>query len=171
VVHTKSVAQQKLSLERGTVNITSNAELEVIKANTDVMRGVIEPNTNRFAFIVTVASFHGFNNALQREHFNEKYMESEKYPNASFTGKIIEQVDWEKDGVYEVRAKGDLDIHGQSQVRIIKCKVTIKGSSVQVESDFLVPLADHNIEIPRIIDRKIATQINVSMRASMVNKG
>ena len=94
------------------MNFISQAELELIKAASNETRGIIDPSTNQFAFSVQVNTFNGFNSALQRDHFNEKYMESDKFPKASFSGKIIEQVDYSKNGSYDIRAKGDLDIHG-----------------------------------------------------------
>jgi hypothetical protein len=97
-------------------------------------------------------------------------MESEKYPRVSFTGKIIEQVDYTLDGTYEVRAKGDLDIHGQKQTRIIKSKIEISEGVLTIQTDFKVPLADHNIAIPRIVNQKIATEIEVSVSTDMLRR-
>jgi polyisoprenoid-binding protein YceI len=161
-------AQKKFGTNSGTIDFVSNAELELIKASSDKLQGVIEPGTNQFAFSIPVQSFRGFNSELQREHFNEKYMESEKYPRISFSGKIIEQIDYTTDGTYEVRAKGDLDIHGQKQTRIIKSKVEISDGVLSIVADFKVPLADHNISIPRIVNQKIATEIEVSVKADMI---
>ena len=158
--------QELIRIEKGKINFTSDAPLELIKATSTQIKGVIEPATNQFAFILNIRSFKGFNGGLQQEHFNEKYMESEKFPTASFKGKIIEQVKFSENGVYEVRAKGTLTIHGQPQTRIIKCKLVIKDGVLSVASDFKVPLADHNITIPRIISEKIATEIDVNLVAS-----
>ncbi|HEX6225834.1 MAG TPA: YceI family protein, partial [Chryseolinea sp.] len=97
-----------------------------------------------------------------------KYMESDKFPKASFSGKIIEQVDFSKDGSYDIRAKGDLDIHGIKQMRIIKGKIIISNGSLHVSARFTVPLSDHNISIPSIVSQKIATEIQVQFDASMV---
>jgi hypothetical protein len=161
-------AQKKYSTQSAALNFTSEAELELIKAASGDTRGLIDPTTNQFAFSVDVKSFKGFNSTLQREHFNEKYMESEKFPKASFSGKIIEQVDFSKDGTYDIRAKGDLDIHGVKQMRIIKGKITIQNGSLLVNAQFTVPLSDHNISIPSIVSQKIATEIQVQFEASMV---
>jgi hypothetical protein len=161
-------AQKKYSTQSAALDFTSEAELELIKAASEATRGLIDPTTNQFAFSVDVKSFRGFNSALQREHFNEKYMESDKYPKASFSGKIIEHVDYSKDGTYDIRAKGDLDIHGVKQTRIIKGKITIHGGSMQVNAQFTVPLSDHNISIPSIVSQKIATEIQVQFEASMI---
>lgn len=160
-------AQVKLTTQKGEISFTSNAQLEVIKATSDKVQGIIDPATNQFAFSVLISSFQGFNSELQRQHFNENYLESEKYSKASFSGKIIEQVNFGKDSTYVVRAKGDLDIHGQKQTRIIKSKINIKNGVVFIESDFSVPLSDHNISVPRIVSQKIANEIEVKFKASM----
>jgi len=170
LANTHVIAQEKFQIEKSQINFTSNAPLEIIKAASTELKGAIIPATNQFVFQVLIKSFIGFNNGLQKEHFNEKYMESETYPWASFTGKIIETVDFTRDGEYDVRAKGDLDIHGQKQTRIIRCKINIRNGIASVDSDFIVPLADHNISIPRIVSEKIANQIEVSIRASMKPK-
>ena len=161
-------AQKKYSTQSAALDFISEAELELIKAASGDTRGLIDPTTNQFAFSVDVKSFKGFNSALQREHFNEKYMESDKFPKASFSGKIIEHVDFSKDGAYDIRAKGDLDIHGIKQTRIIKGKITIHNGSLLVNAKFTVPLSDHNISIPTIVSQKIATEIQVQFEASMI---
>ena len=144
-----------------------NAELELIKAKSTETQGLVDPTNNQFAFSVVIQTFRGFNSELQRQHFNDNYMESATYPKATFAGKIIEQVDFNKDSTYLVRAKGELDVHGQKQSRIIKSRVTIRNKSIIIESDFTVPLADHNISIPKIVNQKIASEIEVSFRATL----
>jgi polyisoprenoid-binding protein YceI len=163
-----SLCQSKYTTQKATVNFASEAELELIKASSGEVRGIIDPSNSQFAFSVDVKTFKGFNSALQREHFNEKYMEVEKFPKASFAGKIIEQIDFTKNGTYDIRAKGDLDIHGVKQTRIIKGKIIITNGTLNVESKFLVPLSDHNISIPTIVSQKIATEIQVDFIASLV---
>lgn len=153
------------------MSFTSNAELELIKASSNKVQGLIDPASNTFAFSVDAISFEGFNSRLQRDHFNEKYMESDRFPKARFSGKIIEPIDFSIDGSYDVRAKGDLEIHGQKQTRIIKAKVTIANGILSIESRFVVPLADHNISIPAIVSQKIATEIEVEFKATMAARG
>lgn len=170
LISTVAFPQEKYSVLNGDINFTSNAELELIKASSDKVQGLIDPATNQFAFTVDIKTFLGFNSELQREHFNEKYMESELFPKARFSGKIIEQIDFSANQTYEVRAKGDLEIHGQKQTRIIKSKITIQNGVVKIESHFIVPLADHNISIPNIVSQKIATEIQVDFKASMTSQ-
>jgi polyisoprenoid-binding protein YceI len=161
------LAQKKYSIEKGEIRFASNAELELIKASSATVQGLLDPSTGQYAFTVDIKTFRGFNSELQREHFNEKYLESEKYPKAKFSGKIIEQIDFTAEGTYDVRAKGDLEIHGQKQTRIIKSKLTILNGSMTIESHFMVPLADHNISIPSIVSQKIATEIAVDFQSTL----
>jgi hypothetical protein len=165
---TIAFAQKKFSIASGNISFTSNAQLELIKASSDNVQGLIDPATNQFAFSIDIKTFRGFNSELQREHFNEKYMESERFPKARFSGKIIEQIDFSVPGTYEVRAKGELEIHGQKQTRIIKSTITVANGRISIASTFFVPLADHNISIPNIVSQKIATEIEVDFTASMV---
>jgi len=164
---TLTQAQHKYTVRSGQIHFTSDAELELIKASSPQVRGLLDPANNQFAFTVEIKTFKGFNSELQREHFNEKYLETDKYPKASFSGKVIEQVDFSKPGVYDVRAKGDLDIHGVKQTRIIKSKLTVAADGLRIEAKFMVPLADHNIAIPTVVTQKIATEIEVEFTAAM----
>ena len=163
---------QKFSVSEGQINFASHAELEVIKAASTKLIGIIDTSTNKLAFKVNNNTFNGFNSGLQQQHFNEKYMESDLYPSSTFTGKIIDKVNYSIPGTYEVRVKGELDIHGQKQTRIIKGKITVRDKDLSVETNFIVPLADHNISIPKIVSQKIATEIKVSVVATLTpNKG
>lgn len=157
---------QQLKLAQGSIDFTSNAELELIKAASDKLTGLLDLSDRQFAFRLEIRSFQGFNSNLQREHFNENYMESAKFPVATFAGKIIEAVNFDENGEYDVRAKGDLVIHGKSQVRIIRAKVIVSRDRIQIESSFKVPLSDHDISIPRIVNQKIATEIDVAMKGA-----
>ncbi len=160
-------AQNKFSTSNGEIKFASKAQLEMIQAVSTKMQGVIDPTTNKFAFLVNLQSFQGFNSELQRKHFNENYVESEKFPTAKFSGKIIEQLDYSEDNTMEVRAKGELDIHGIKQTRIIKAKITIKGNQLIIETHFIIPLSDHSITIPKIVSQKIATEIEVDINSTL----
>lgn len=154
----------------GNVSFTSEAPLELIRASSDKMRGLIDTDKKTFAFRVTYRSFEGFNSGLQREHFNEKYMESEKYPEAFFNGTIPENIDFSKDGTYSVEVKGKLNIHGVEKERMIKSSLTISSEQIQVQSKFTVLLDDHNIKIPKVVTQKIATEIYIEINADMKRK-
>jgi hypothetical protein len=161
---------QRFSTKNGSIKFVSKAQLELIQASSDKLQGVLDPATNKFAFLIDVKSFKGFNSGLQQQHFNENYMESEKFPLAKFSGKIIEQMDYSQSASEEVRAKGELEIHGQKQVRIIKSKITVNGNQIAIDTQFLIPLSDHNITIPKIVNQKIATEIEVRVLATLLRE-
>src|SRR6185369_2329896 len=92
----------------------------------------------------------------------------DKYFEATFAGKIIEPIDFAVDGVYDVRAKGSLVIHGKKQARILPARIQIEKGKLKIVSEFTVPLADHDIKIPQLITEKIATEIMVKINVSMV---
>src|SRR4051812_29498793 len=91
----QTFAAQVLSCKDGTIRFTSEAPLELIKAQSNKATGVIDCATKNVAFSIDIDSFEGFNSGLQKEHFRENYMETEKYPKATFKGKIIEDIDLE----------------------------------------------------------------------------
>lgn len=152
--------------QNGSISFRSEAPLEIITASSDALEGIIDPHGLTYAFVVPINSFKGFNNGLQQQHFYENYLESSKYPEATFTGKIIEDVDLMKPGTYQVRAKGKLSIHGRTQERIIRTEIISEGDKLTARSDFLVPLSDHHIEVPKIVYQKIAQEIKVNVRAT-----
>ncbi len=149
----------------GEIRFLSSAPLEQIEARSNELKGVIDSELAEFGFSLNIKTFQGFNSPLQRDHFNENYLESDKYPAATFSGKIIEAVDFQTPGIYQVRAKGILNIHGVDQERIIKGVLTISDKSVMVTASFRIKLQDHNISVPRIVFHKIAEEIEVSLEA------
>lgn len=152
-------------ITEGNIHFKSAAPLEVIEANSKELKGLIDLDNNTFAFTVPTTSFEGFNSSLQREHFNENYMESSRFPTSTFSGKMIEKIDVSKDGNYSVRAKGKLKIHGVEQERIIRSDIQIKDDLIFIKSSFTVILHEHNITIPKIVYQKIAEEIKVEISA------
>ncbi len=155
-------------VQSGEVRFKSDAPLEVIEAKSKLLKGVIDMEERTFAFSVDISSFEGFNSPLQREHFNENYMESRKYKSATFSGKIIDKDDFTKNGTYTIRTKGKLTVHGISKERIIKSEVTTKGGVITLRSKFTVLLDEHDIAIPKIVYQKIAEEIAVEVSAELV---
>lgn len=151
----------------GYIRFNSDAALELINASSGELKGLMDTTAKTFAFAVKISSFEGFNAALQREHFNENYMESHSYHSATFRGKIIEDINFGLPGTYNVRAKGILNIHGVEQERIIKGTITVKGESILIESAFTVLLKDHNIKVPKVVHEKIASEIEVLVKAEL----
>jgi polyisoprenoid-binding protein YceI len=157
-----------LGVGRGTVTFISSAPHELIRATNTAVSGVLSLDERSFAVRVPMRSFNGFNSPLQKEHFEENYVEAVQFPNALFEGRIIEAADLRTPGRKQVRAKGRFTIHGVQRERIVLCNLTVDrsssgGTTVRVEGEFNVPLADHDIRVPRIVNQKIASVINVKV--------
>lgn len=165
-----SIRQTIYTTNTGTIHFSSEAPMELINATSKELKGAIDSDKKTFAFRVRINSFEGFNSPLQKEHFNENYMETEKLPEALFSGKIIEDVNLSVNGSYSIRAKGVLIIHGVSQERIIKSEVEVKNGTMKVKSKFTVLLSDHNIPIPRVVKEKLANEIKVEIKAELLQK-
>ncbi len=154
----------------GKISFKSESKQELISASSDEMQGIIDEEKKTFVFKVQIRTFNGFNSALQQEHFNEKFLESEKFPQATFMGKIIEDIDFKKDGVFEIRAKGKLWIHGVENERIIRSVITIKNGIAKIQSHFTVALSDHNIKVPKVVHEKVSSEISVEITAELKKK-
>ena len=149
--------------ERGSIEFSSDAPLEIIRAKSSHLRGAINTANNSFAFTVDINSFEGFNSEIQQVHFLENYLEARQYPQATFTGKLIEEIPFTTPGTYSVRAKGILTIHGISKERIIRGSLVVNGNGGTLSTSFTIPVTDHGIDIPRIVQQKIAEQIEVQV--------
>ncbi len=165
LLSTFGVFAQTKNATSGNIGFFSSTPVEDIKANSKSMKAAINPQSKKVAFMVQNTSFE-FENKLMQEHFNEKYMESDKYKLSSFSGDIIETIDWTKDGEHTINAKGKLNIHGVEQERTITAKVVIKDGKINLTSNFKVKVADHKIEIPKLVTSKIAEEIEVKVEGT-----
>jgi len=151
---------QKYLCNNGDVSFFSEAPLENIKANSNQATSLIDLENGKVAFSVPVNSFQ-FKKSLMQKHFNENYMESERYPKASFSGKISGYEN--KDGQYRATAIGDLTIHGQKRKVTVEGDLTINGREVTINAVFPVKLKDHKIKIPKILFSNIAEEVEVTL--------
>lgn len=158
---------QKYKLQDGKVDFYSYAPLEDIVAKNSTPVGIIDAENNTFSFRIKIKDFI-FESALMQEHFNENYMESDKYPTGTFKGNIVGNYDLKKEGVYNVKAKGELTIHGVTKNVEIPSKIEVTKKGIQILSDFKVKLVDHNIEIPTLVFQKIAEVVDVKVRGSLI---
>ncbi len=147
----------------GKIHFFSDTKLEDIEATAMNAICVLNTETKKVSAKVKHESFR-FRDRLMQEHFNENYMESDKYPYASLEMVIVEDLDYSKDGTYDVTLKGTLDMHGVKQEREIKGKLTIKnGAPVNATAVFIIKLADHGIKIPSVVGANIAEDIEVDV--------
>ena len=154
----------------GSAKFVSDAPLELISATSDELQGAVNLTDNRFAFKINNKSFVGFNSPLQQEHFYENYIETDLFKSSTFEGKIIEKINPEQTGQQNIRAKGILNIHGIEQERIINATIEFLEDYILIECEYIVPLKDHNIRIPNVVNQKIAENIDVFIRAELKEK-
>jgi polyisoprenoid-binding protein YceI len=159
------IGQAQLKTDDIYVKFVSEAPLELISAETESCTGILDPSNLNFAFRVKIRSFEGFNSPLQREHFNENYMESDKFPYAVFQGRFLDELNPDESVQRDVRVKGVLNIHGVEDERVLSLRVKVdKDKSISFEGDFDVVLDDHDIEVPRIVYQKIAETISIHVK-------
>ena len=163
-----SSAQNKLySSNKSEFSFFSKTPLEDIDAKNTRASSIINLSNRELVVRIPVSQFQ-FKNKLMQQHFNENYMESEKFPNATFKGRINEEIDLSKAGTYSVSASGMLNIHGIDQNRNLVGKLTVSENSLLLETKFEVLLVDHKIDIPKLVFKKIAEKINVSASINYV---
>lgn len=153
--------------KKAVVSFHSEAPKELITATSRQLKGLIDFSKGTFLFKVKMNTFEGFNNELQREHFNENYIESSFYPEAIFTGKIIETIDINKPQIAKIRTKGKFTLHGVSKECIINVTLKIDSQKIDVASDFFIYLQDFNIKIPKVVYNKLASKISVTLNAQL----
>jgi polyisoprenoid-binding protein YceI len=151
---------------KGETSFFSETPAENISAANKKSQVLLNPSTGDIAVRMKMTDFI-FPNKLMQEHFNENYMESEKFPVATFRGKLTSPVDFGKDGIYSVSVKGMLLVHGVSKDKTIEGTLEVKKGKVVVRADFDVALEDHKIEVPKIVFLKIAQVIKVKALYTM----
>ncbi len=163
----ESKAQALYAAQNGTVSFFSDAPLEDIEAKSTKAQSIINLSTREIAVKIPIKSFV-FENSLMQEHFNENYLESDKFPFATFKGKINENIDLTKEGTYDVSASGKMNIHGVERDQTIKGKLQVLAGKMALDADFTVLLADYKIEIPTLVFQKIAEKIAVKSQFTLL---
>jgi len=148
--------------KEGSVSFFSKAPIENIEAVSKQITSIINTATNEIAFIVEIKTLQ-FRLEKMRDDFNEDFMESDKYPHATYDGKIKRKINWKNDGTYTVIAKGYLTIHGVEKERRDTATITIRNGEITLQSNFFVRVADYEIRIPRLLFQNIAEVVAVKL--------
>jgi polyisoprenoid-binding protein YceI len=168
IVTIASGYSQKYITKNGYIKFYSETPVEKIEAHNRAVNSALDVTTGDFVFKVLIKSFE-FEKALMQEHFNENYLESDKFPDATFTGKItnLTAIDFTKDGKYEAEVEGDLKIHGE--IKKVKEKATfeVSGEKINGKSVFIVRLADYKIKIPNTVINNISETIEVTVDVNL----
>ncbi len=148
------------------ISFFSKGPIEDIAAVNKSSKPIFNSATGEVAIKITIKGFE-FDKKLMEEHFNEKYMESDKYPYATFGGKVNEKIDYTKEGTNKVTVTGKLNMHGVEKERTIDGTVTVKGGEIMFDSKFMVALKDHKVEIPTLVAQNIAETVEVTVKSTL----
>ncbi|MCX2745289.1 YceI family protein [Mangrovivirga sp. M17] len=156
-----SIQGQKYAERNGEVHFYSKAPVEDIEAHSEKGQSIVDIGSNRIAFEVPIRSFQ-FEKDLMQEHFNENYMESDKYPKASFSGSFS-GFDINASGKQNVTASGEIYIHGVKEKWNAEGVMYVKNGKIHLETTFFVPLETFDIEKPKVLFYNIADKIEVNL--------
>jgi polyisoprenoid-binding protein YceI len=151
---------QKYTTEKTFVSFFSDAAIEDITAENTKTAGVFNAATGDIAFSVPIKEYQ-FEKSLMQEHFNEKYMETEKFPKSTFQGKV-NGYDANATGIQNVTSTGKLTIHGETKDIEIPGTIEKQGDKLVMKSKFIVKLEDYKITIPQLLWQNIAEQVEVT---------
>ena len=151
---------QKYKSSKGTIKFYSEELLENITAINENVNSIFDSESGQIVYSVPIEFFE-FEKSLMQEHFNEKYLESDKYPKATFTGEITGYKTSQRNP--EVWAEGELEIHGVKQNIHVPGSIDFIDGKVLIHSVFLVKLIDYKIKVPQLMFQKIAEEIEVTV--------
>jgi polyisoprenoid-binding protein YceI len=162
-----AISQERVFTKNGEIAFYSKAPMENIEAHNKTAISVIDKTSGQMEFSVLMKGFE-FEKALMQEHFNENYVESNKFPKANFKGKITDwnKVDIAKDGQYAVTVNGQLTIHGQTKDVEAKGNIIVKAGALSSSAEFNIVLDDYKIDVPAIVKDKIAKNVKIVVNAT-----
>ncbi len=161
---TAGVNAQKFITKNGHIGFYSHTPLEDIIADNNQVASILDISNKQIVFQALMKSFI-FKKALMQEHFNENYVESEKYPKATFEGTVVspDGLDLSKDGEYKVMVEGKLTLHGVTKQVKEPGMIKVNGNVITADSEFTLIPGDFDIEIPGVVRDKIAKEITVKV--------
>ncbi|MDP4220607.1 MAG: YceI family protein [Bacteroidota bacterium] len=159
-----SYAQSKYFTKSGDITFDASGPLEDITAENKKATFVLDAKTGNVELAVLLKAFE-FRRALMQEHFNENYVESDKYPKSTYKGKIddFSKVDLSRDGSYPVKITGQLTIHGLTKDVPAHGTLIVKNGKVSGTAAFKIQLSDFDIEIPSLVKDKISNTVNIQV--------
>jgi hypothetical protein len=165
---TSLIAQDKYYTKSGSIQFVSKGNIETIQANHRSVTCVLDSKTGALQFAVLMKGFE-FKKALMQEHFNENYVESDKFPKAEFRGVIVNnsEIAYTKEGVYNSHVKGKLTLHGQTRDVETDGKITVKNGKLLANADFTIQMSDYNISIPKLVKENMSNTVSITVNCAL----
>lgn len=165
LISASTVFSQKYITKSGHIRFFSSAPLEDIEANNYQVNAALDAETGQLVFKVLMKAFQ-FEKALMQEHFNENYVYSDKYPNATFSGEIknMSEIDTGTPGTYEAEVEGELTIKGETNKINEKGTIEVKDmDTILGNTVFTILLKDYGIKIPGAVADNISEEIEITV--------
>ncbi len=161
-------AQSNFFTKTGTVSFLSKTPLENIQGINKKSRCILNTDTGQIDIALLQKAFE-FEKALLMEHYNENYVESDKFPKATFKGKIenLSAINFKKDGIYNANISGDLTMHGVTKNVVTPAVFTVKNGNLSAHALFSILLADYKIAIPAAVKDKISSDIKITVDVNL----
>lgn len=162
---------QQYYTKTGHTQFKSKSLVEKIEADNRASVFVLNTSSGEISCGMNIKSFV-FEKKLMQEHFNENYMESDKYPKAIFKGKItnLGEINFSKNGTYQANVSGKMTIHGVTKDFSTVTKLKVNGDKIEFNDQFEILLADYKIDIPNLVKDKISKEVKVILSGVMVKK-
>jgi len=171
VASSGSIFAQKKTTTSGTIGFDATTSKDPLpKADNKTVIAAIDTKKGSIAFEAIVKNF-AFVNPKMQEHFNSStWMDSEKFPTATFKGKItnLAAVDFKKDGTYDAEVAGDLTIHGVTKPVKTTGKIIVSGKAVSTNAGFSIKLEDYGVNGPAIGAGKVSTEPKIMISADLL---
>ncbi len=157
-------AQDKFFTKTGKVNFFSKASMEDIEARNKTVTAVLDSKTGAVQFAIQMKGFE-FEKQLMQQHFNENYVESDKYPRAEFKGVITNnnEINYGHEGSYPTKVTGKMTLHGVTRKIETTGSVKVDGENLKIESVFNIQLTDYKIKIPAVVKEKVSNNIRITV--------
>ncbi len=152
---------QKFIIEKSLVSFYAHATVEDIAAKNEKTAGLFNASTNEVAFSIPIKDFK-FAKSLMKEHFNDKYLESDVFPKSTFQGQV-QGFDVMQNQTQKVVAKGNFTIHGQTKEVVVPGTIERQGDRLLFNAVFIVKLDDYKIAVPQVLWQSIAEQVHVTV--------
>ena len=163
-------AGQQKTTTSGSISFDATTAKDALpKADNKTVIASINPKKGTVAFEAIIKNF-SFANPMMQEHFNSAtWMDSEKFPTASFKGNLtnLSAIDFKNDGTYAAEVAGDLTIHGITKAVKTAGSISVSGKSITVSTNFTVQLSDYGVNGPAIAAGKVANETKISVAAEM----
>jgi hypothetical protein len=169
IVTSSTLFAQQYVTKNGHIKFFSEMPSENIEANNKQVNTALNTVSGEFIFKVLMKSFE-FEKRLMQEHFNENYVESDKFPNATFKGRVanLGEIDFSKNGTYPALIEGDLTLHGVTKKVSEKGEFIISNGKIRAKSNFKIRVADYDIVIPKMVRKNIAELLDITVDVSLL---